>query len=86
MKIKFIGVWKDKRNSQLYVSYDYDPSTPYILTTTIEDHTENTVLLKKLKDTKIWSIFCDSYKLCNMRFENINIKNQVYNLIKSIMI
>lgn len=80
------GVWKDSRNSQLFVSYDYDPSTKMILTTNMEDHAENTLYLKKLKDTKIWSIFCDSYKLCNMRFESINIKNQIYQLIKSIII
>lgn len=84
MNGQIYGVWKDNKTSMLFVSYDYDPSTSYILTTTIKDHAENTILLKKLKDTKIWTIFCDSYKYCNMRFENTNIKNQMYDLIKSI--
>lgn len=80
------GVWQDSKSGILFVSYDYDPNTPHILTTNMEDHSVNTIFIKKLKDTKIWSIFCDSYKFCNMRFESINIKNQIYNLIKSIMI
>lgn len=83
---KTYGVWRDGKSSILFVSYDYDPSTKFILTTTMSDHSENTVYAKKLKDTKIWTIFCDSYKLCNMRFESMNIKNQIYELIKSIMV
>lgn len=80
------GVWLDTKTSILYVSNDYDKNTQYIITTTMQDHSSNTLLLKKLKDTKIWNIFCNSYKYCNMRFETINIKNQVYDLIKSVMI
>lgn len=80
------GVWIDNKNGMLYISYDYDKNTQYIITTNMQDHNNNTILLKKLKDTKIWNIFCTSYKYCNMRFESINIKNQVYELIKSVML
>lgn len=82
LKIKFFGVWQDNENDLLYVSYDYDTNKKFILTTNMNDHNESTILLKNLE---IWKEFCNYYKYCQMRFESINIKNQVYNLIKSIL-
>lgn len=76
------GVWQDIQKDILYISYDYNKNQKFILTTNIDDHNESTILLKNLA---IWKEFTNYYKYCQMRFETINIKNQVYNLIKSIL-
>ena len=79
------GVWKDTKTDILYVSYDFEPNTSYILSINMEDHDENTLLIKQMKDATIWHNFIDSYKYCQMYFENINIKNEVYKLIKGML-
>lgn len=79
------GVWKDLKTNFLYVSYDYDPNTSFILSTTIDDHNEDTIFIKNMKNETVWHNFINSYKYCQMRFENINIKNECYKLIKSML-
>lgn len=79
------GVWKSQNNDFMYVSYDYNKND-IVFATTSNDHSENTVFLKKLSDTNLWRDFINYYKYGLMRFESVNIKNQSLNLIKSLVL
>lgn len=81
----FYGVWYNNDVGKLFVSLDYDKSNPIIYSTTLEDHTPNTMLLKNPNKSIFWRNFITQYKLGNIRFENIKIKNIVTDLIRTIL-
>lgn len=79
------GVWTDLTLGKIYVSNDYVKNTPFLFATTLENHKENTLLMKSAKKYSCWRKFIDSYSLGVMRFENMKIKNICQDLIKSIL-
>ena len=80
------GVWVDYTEGKLYISYDYDPSSKIVYTITLDDHTPNTLLLKRPSSSSLFKTFVDGYKLGVVYFESMNIKNIVYEIIRLTLI
>lgn len=79
------GVWFNYDLGRVFISSDYDPHTPYIFTTTLENHRPNTLLLKNAKKYNCWALLIQQFKLGNLYFENIKIKNITMQLLKIIL-
>lgn len=76
------GVWLDRLEGKMYVSEDYDPMYPIVYAVTLKDHSPNTMFLRDKSRAVRFKSFIENYKLGNVRFENINIKNICYEVIK----
>lgn len=74
------GVWIDYKIGKYYVSNDVDKSCKLIFAITMDDHEPNMMLIKG----KCYSLqqFTKNYKLGNVVFEDINIKNVCYEIIR----
>lgn len=75
------GVWDDFNAGKQFVSEDYDPSNKLIYTITLEDHSPNTMLIKGRKSVII-DAFLRNYRMGNVRFETMQIKNICADMIK----
>lgn len=80
-----LGVWADMREGKLFVSKDIDPTYPYVYAITMKDHRPNTMFLKTKSKAGRFKIFIENYKLGNVRFENMNVKNLTYEVIQMSM-
>ena len=79
------GVWYDYGEGKMWVSEATDPyGVTY--TITMEDHSPNTMFLKSKTGSVCLKRFVDCYKLGAVRFENMNIKNITYEVIKMILL
>ena len=81
-KDKKFGVWKNQNEGLLYVSYDTDDEFPIIYAMTTSDHKPNTMLIKDKAHCIRFKMFIKLYQNGNVRFENMNIKNMCYEIIK----
>ena len=81
-----IGIWYDWQLSRVYVSEDRDPSSPLKFAITLQDHSENTMLIKRLSSVSHVRQFIEYYKQGFVCFESIKLKGIVYEIIKLIMI
>ena len=79
------GVWVNYNLGQMFVSSDYDKSSPFIFTTTVQNHKPNTLLLKNAKKYNCWAYLIKQFKIGNVFFESIKIKNIVLELLKIIL-
>lgn len=79
------GVWTNYDLGKVFVSSDYDKSSPYIFTTTVQNHRPNTLLLKNARKYNCWSNLITQFKIGNVYFESIKIKNIVLELLKLIL-
>ena len=77
---KNIGVWIDYKLSKMFLSYDYDPNCPIILTINNNDHDENTLLVK-IRSNNFFKAIMEFYRSANLYFENQQIKNEVMNTL-----
>ena len=68
----------------MYVSNDVDPNYPINYAITMKDHKINTMLLKNRNRAGRFKAFVENYKLGNVRFENMNIKNITYEVISQV--
>lgn len=78
------GVWADFKEGKMYVSNDVDPNYPINYAITMKDHKINTMLLKNRNRAGRFKAFVENYKLGNVRFENMNIKNITYEVISQV--
>lgn len=76
------GVWTNHEQGLVYVSYDTDPYSKLVYSITMKDHQPNTMLLKRVNKTCLFKYFIDNFKLGNVRFESMNIKNICYDILK----
>jgi hypothetical protein len=76
------GVWVDYSIGKFFVSRDVDPFFKMVYCVTLDDHSPNTLLLKSSNKSVYFKEFIEQYKLGNVYFENIKVKNVVYNVIK----
>lgn len=76
------GVWIDTSVGKMFVSKDVDPTYPICYSITMKDHRPNTMFLKTTSRNTRYKIFVENYKLGNVYFESINIKNITYEVIK----
>lgn len=79
------GVWIDYKLGKIYVSNDYNKNTPYLFSTTLENHNDNTMFLKSARRYNCWKKLIDNFELGNVRFENQKIKNITVDLIKKLL-
>lgn len=54
---------KTKNYGLLFISNDVDKSCPYIFSTTLADHTENTMFIKSAKKLACWKYFIQMFEL-----------------------
>lgn len=77
-----LGVWMDGIEGKLYVSKQIDPNFFLKYSVTMKDHNPNTMFLKNKSRNTRFRVFLENYKLGNVYFESINIKNITYEVIK----
>ena len=77
---KNIGVWVDYKLSQMFLSYDYDPNCPIILSINQNDHDENTILIKT-RSSSLFKSILEFYRNANLHFENQSLKNEVMEVL-----
>lgn len=80
-----LGCWIDRREGKLYISKDYDPSYVYTYAITMRDHSPNTMFIKSRHRYGHFKIFLENFKLGNVRFEDVNVKNLTYEIIQLCM-
>lgn len=76
------GVWADFNEGRMWVSEDVDPSFLLVYTLTLKDHQPNTMLLKSRSKNSHFKTFVENYKMGNVFFESMNIKNITYEVIQ----
>jgi hypothetical protein len=79
---KLYGVWIDYSRGAMWVSEDIDPCSRIIYSITLDDHSPNTLLLRQLGKAVLFKTFIENYKLGNVRFESMKIKNVCYEVLK----
>lgn len=84
-KGKKYGVWADFTEGKMWVSEDIDPSWILVYTLTLKDHQPNTMFLKTGSKSTQYKTFIENYKLGNVYFENMNVKNITYEVIQMTM-
>lgn len=77
------GVWFDYVAGKIFVSND--ANSQICFSCTLEDHSPNTMFYSVAKDYNSWRTFIKNYKLGNVYFENIKIKNICQDLIKNLI-
>lgn len=80
------GVWVDYKLGKIFISTDYEKNTPFMFSTTLADHSENTMFLKSARRYTCWRKLIENFELGNVRYENQKIKNIVEKLIKSLLL
>ena len=80
-----LGIWIDYDNGKMYVSNDYIDNGLCFATTT-EDHSPNTMLYSIAKKYNCWNSFIQNFKLGNVYFENVKIKNISKEVLKNIIL
>lgn len=78
-----LGVWADFTEGKMYVSKAIDPDYILKYSITMKDHTPNTMFIKTKSRNGHFKVFLENYKLGNVRFESVNIKNICYEVIKT---
>jgi hypothetical protein len=77
------GVWVDYSLGKFWVSYDIPARVTMDFVLTQADHSENTILIKTLSNNRIFKVFIESYRVGKVFFEDMNIKNTIYQCIKA---
>lgn len=81
-KGEFYGVWIDYGVGKMWVSDKVDPCCKLVYSMTLQDHSPNTLLIKQLSRAIFIKNFIENFKLGNVYFESIKIKNITYEIIK----
>lgn len=84
-KDRDFGVWVDTNAGLMYVCKQIDPSYPLVYSITMKDHKPNTIFLKNKSKAGHFKMFIEAYQNGLVRFENVNIKNITYEIIKMSM-
>lgn len=79
---KEFGVWIDYTEGKIWVSDDIDPSFKFIIAITLKDQRPNTLYLKGQARKGHLKEFIEAFKNGNVYYENINLKNLTYEMIK----
>ena len=82
-KGNYYGVWVDYSVGKYFISYSHDKNyNTYVLT--LEDHKPNTMVIKGR--SQILKRFVENYRMGNVWYENVNIKNISYEMIRLFLI
>lgn len=77
---KMYGIWRSTENKRYYISEDYDPCNICIMSLDKADHDEETVLMSA-RTNPFFKFVIENFRVGNVRFESINIKNEFLNII-----
>lgn len=75
------GVWYSQDMS-IWVSGKHDPSWKIVYVTDISEHTAKTQYLKSASQSELFSIFVRAFRVGNLSFDNIKIKNVVIEAVR----
>ena len=84
-KNKIYGVWFNFNEGKIFVSEDYQENVQFFACTK-EDQTPNTMLLSVAKDYSCWKLFIKNYKLGNVYYESLKIKQATAELLRLLLI
>lgn len=84
-KDKNFGVWCDMSEGKLWVSDSVDLTFPFTYSLTLKDHKPNTMLIKSRSKNSRFGMFVEQYKMGNVFFESMNIKNLCYEVIQMVL-
>lgn len=79
---EYYGVWISYDEGIMYVSRKFDPSSKLVYTTILDNHQPNTMLLKGVNSSVIFSAFVKNFKMGNCFFDSVKTKNIVLETIK----
>ena len=77
---KMYGIWRSTDNKRYYISEDYDPCNICIMSLDRADHDEETILASA-RTNPFFKFVIENFRVGNVRFETINIKNAFLNII-----
>lgn len=77
---KMYGIWQSTENRRYYISEDYDPCNICIMSFDKADHDEETILASA-RSNPFFKFVIENFRVGNVRFESINIKNEFLNII-----
>lgn len=77
---KMYGIWRSAENKRYYISEDYDPCNICVISLDRDDHDEETILMSA-RTNPFFKFVIENYRVGNVRFETINIKNEFLTLI-----
>lgn len=55
-------------NGKIFISNDYVKDTPFIFTTTLENHKENTLFLKSARKYACWKTLVEQFEIRKCAF------------------
>lgn len=79
-----MGVWANWSKGLIYISKDHDPDFPLTFALSKDDHTPNTMLISSLRQNRHFKWFIENFNLGNVRFENMNLKNTIYDIMRAV--
>lgn len=79
------GVWIDYNNGKMFISNDYIENN-FVFAMTTDDHKPNTMLYSVAKKYFCWNSFIQNYKLGNVFFESVKIKNICKDVMKNLIL
>lgn len=79
---ELFGVWADFIMGKMWVSRSVDPTWQLLYAITLKDHEPNSLYLKRASKYGHFKSFLDYYKQGQVRFENIDLKNITYEVIR----
>jgi len=77
---KLYGIWRSTENRRYYISEDYDPCNICVMSLDKADHDEETILASA-RSNPFFKFVIENFRVGNVRFENINVKNEFLNII-----
>lgn len=77
-----LGVWLSNEQGKIFVSFDTDSTSLFNYALTKADHTPNTMLISSLSNSRPFTFFKKNFQMGNVYFENMNVKNIVYDIMK----
>lgn len=81
-KNKKYGCYFDNSNHNIKINNKIDPNLKIIYTIKADDFSTNTMLVKSIRKNPHLNLLCDMFMEGNVKFENIDTKNQMIEVIK----
>lgn len=75
------GFWMDYKRGLIFVNRQYDPSSYWLYCLNRDDHDMNLMLIKSLSDSHKIKKIVTAFRCACLRFEDMSIKDQFYELI-----
>lgn len=79
-----LGIWCSWQAGKIYVSSDTDPDYPTTFALTKDDHSPNSLLIGSLRSNRQFRWLIDQFNMSNVYFESVNIKNIMYEIMRTV--